>query len=195
MLALPPSAPAGTISVEEGLPKGGQHISTLSFRAAPGETNALRVTIATAAKPGEIETLRVRDASARLIAGRGCTGGGPAGRAALCEIHAPREPEQILCGKMCLAWKAGTGYWDYFQIHLGGRADSFDGSTFDSGSIADQYPMTVDAGAGDDRVATGSSGDEVDAGAGRDQVFTAGGGDTVTLGPATTRSTSEAADT
>ena len=90
------SARAATVQVEEEL--GDTNHAVLEFTAAPGELNALTVTLA--GEEGDSYRLQLTDTGAAISAGAKCTGGGQPGEPATCTIHKPvysgKLPENLL---------------------------------------------------------------------------------------------------
>lgn len=160
-LVLPTSAGAAEVSVTDVLEE--QHTVTLYFATAPGETNLVTV------RSTPLGKIEVVDNGAALVAGPGCTGGGPAGTPAHCTVHAPTAPTQVPCGKNCVQWAPGTGWTDYIAADLGDGDDSFDASTLPY-MWKENFHMNVTGGAGDDSIHTGSGPDRIEPGMGDDQV-------------------------
>lgn len=165
-LALPGAAGAATVGVTEVLET--QHTATLTYTAAPGETNSVKVTQAPLGN--ELLDLEVVDLGAPLNAGGGCSGGGPAGAPAHCTIHAPRRPDQVYCGKLCIQDAPGTGWTDHIAADLGDGADSFDASTLGGDNWYETFRMEVVGGLGGDVIHTGTGRDTIEPGMGNDQV-------------------------
>jgi len=159
-LALPSAAAASEVSVTDVLEQ--QHTVTLHFVSAPGETNLVTV------KSTPLGKIEVVDDGAALVAGPGCTGGGPAGTPAECTVHAPKAPEQVFCGKNCVQWAPGTGWTDYIAADLGDGDDSFDASTLPYYLWIENFHMNVTGGTGDDSIHTGSGPDTIRPGMGND---------------------------
>jgi hypothetical protein len=175
LLAFPTAARAATVSVQEE-PGGAPTYATIRFAAAPGEANAVSVTIPSPAAPGAAEAVRVVDGGAPLTAGAGCSGGGAPGAAAICVVHAPLPVEYTGCGHDCFQPVRGTGFEDTVKVELGDGDDSWD-----SGTVP--FNTTVEAGAGADSVVTGSGSDTVTPGPGDDQVHLGAGGGSVIAEP------------
>jgi Ca2+-binding RTX toxin-like protein len=183
-LALPATAPASTVSVEETQGTYAYELTNfanLRFTAAAKEDNG--VVLETTGEQDGILQLSVVDRGAPLAAGPGCSGGGPPGVAAQCTIHAPRPPEGIPGPFKGVTMIPGTRWVGSMTIDLGDGRNNFDAGNF-RGELDQSFAMTVSAGEGDDRIVTGGGSDLIDPGAGSDSVHANDGPDKVLATPA-----------
>ena len=157
---VPAAASAATVAVETS-----SESNTMKFSAEPGETNTVTLGVV---QLGDPNSYSVTDATAPLVAGEGCTGGGPAGSTATCTVPASR----MFCPvRGCL-----PGITTAMDIDLGDGDDSLDSTALpvrdggtgpfqiterggpgadvltDGEAIGFFYP-----GVGSDRVSTGTS--------------------------------------
>jgi Ca2+-binding RTX toxin-like protein len=175
-LALPGGATAATVSVQGPSHEYLPDLYTLTVAAAPGEANAVSVSLA--GTDSGNATWAVTDAGAAPDAGAGCTAAGP-GRVN-CTVPKSRLPSG--CGRVgCTDYGAGL----IISLDLGDGDDSIDLSSLpadgDGGGVVSSDIRTgigadtvtgsplvdnVDPGTGADTVATGTNHDIVRAAAG-----------------------------
>lgn len=167
------SAPASAARVEvtEELPEY-DHVSRLSFVAAPGESNLVRLTV-TDEQDGYL-TVEVRDEGAPLSAGTGCNGGGGIGRPAFCRLHEVVAHE--ICAKGCPVPAMGENWRVSVVADLGDEDDWFIAPDL---APKEPVPMLVSGGVGNDWITTATGEDSVDPGDGADMVRTGLGNDLV----------------
>lgn len=154
---VPAAAGAATVGVETGPPS-----NTLRFSALPGETNT--VTLG-AVQIGQPNMYSVTDATAPLVAGEGCTGGGPAGSTATCTVPASTP----VCPVRGCVPGIGTG----MDIDLGDGDDSLDSTAIpvrDGGTGS--FTVTERGGAGADVITDGPAIGFFHPGVGSDRVST-----------------------
>lgn len=171
VLVLPAPAPAATVDVIEAWP-GYDHLSRLTFAAAPGESN--RLTLGIVEAKDDYLTVEVRDEGAPLSTGTACSGGGGAGVPAFCRLHerVDREP----CLKGCPPPAYGENWQVSMVVGLGDGDNSLDAAELDP---KEPIPMVVASGPGNDRIETAAGRDSVDPGLGTDVVRTGPGNDQV----------------
>jgi Ca2+-binding RTX toxin-like protein len=185
-LALPASALAATVGVEEDLSTDPRQ-AKLIFAGATGEAN--RLTVSVAGEEGDFLDLRLLDSAAPVQAGPGCSGGGAAGTPVLCRVHKPTVGDGYTCFKGCIA-ESGTA-WDLTLSFALGNA----GSRLDTTALPASIPnkseyspsapieVAVVSGAGDDTVLTGPGPDEIGPSRGADLIRTGDGRDVFRGGP------------
>lgn len=171
VLVLPIPAPAATVDVIEAWP-GYDHLSRLTFAAAPGESNRLTLRIIEA--KGGYLTVEVRDEGAPLSTGTACSGGGATGVPAFCRLHerVDREP----CLKGCPPPGYGENWQVSMVVSLGDGGNTLNAAGLDP---KEPIPMMVASGPGNDRIDTAAGRDSVDPGFGADVVRTGLGNDRI----------------
>jgi Ca2+-binding RTX toxin-like protein len=178
LMALPATAQAATVSVSEE--HGAPNKARLTYRAVPGEANALSI-IVTGEETGYY-ALQVTDPGAPVEPGSGCSGGGPAGTPATCRLHRPLEGEYRVSAKIGPLRDLSTAWETEMTIDLGDGGDSLVASHF-IGENYDRIDFTVNGGEGDDSIGTGGGEDVIDPGYGADVVHTGGAYDRVLATP------------
>jgi Ca2+-binding RTX toxin-like protein len=161
------SADAATVAVTVD---GSQH--AIVFDAAAGEANA--VTAAVVGDVGDPTTYSVADATAPILAGPGCAGGGPAGSTVTCALPQSALPCVIRgCPQV-------PPVSNRIEINLGDGDDSLDSEGVPEGDGGTGI-LTVqgNGGEGADAFVDGPNGARFDPGAGADSVNAGAGYDSV----------------
>jgi Ca2+-binding RTX toxin-like protein len=148
--------------------------SEITIRDAGAEDNAL--TLSMVGPDGGRIRYSVRDSAAPLVAGTGCTGGGPPGSEVTCLL--PLSRAMSGCHH---AFCADGGRRVSFTIELGGGVNSFDSSSMPASDGGTGFALftTVLGGPEADTIISGAGPERVEPGAGPDVLHTGDGSDAV----------------
>jgi Ca2+-binding RTX toxin-like protein len=166
-IAAPSFAGAATVEVVVD-----QNTHKIVFAGGGGELNI--VSLGVVGELGDPTTYSVTDSTAPIVAGSGCSGGGPAGSTAMCPLPRSALPCVI---RGCPMTPPVT---NEFEINLGDGDDSLDSTGLpasDGGSGS--FSVHGNGGSGADSFVDGPNGAVFDPGTGADSVAAGAGSDIV----------------
>jgi Ca2+-binding RTX toxin-like protein len=177
-LSLASSSSAATVEAsgteDEPPPLFIAQASRITIRDTAAEANALTMSMV-GPEAGRIR-YSIRDSAAPLVAGAGCTGGGPPGSEVTCLL--PLSRAMSGCHH---AFCADGGRQVSFRVELGGGVNSFDSTSMPASDGGSGYGLltTVIGGPEADTITTGAGQERVEPGAGADVLHTGDGSDSV----------------